>query len=218
MTPETVSKLFAKFVQADASTTRRFGGTGLGLAISRELAHLMGGDIEVESTLGVGSRFRVRLPLQRAEAPEAADETFLGPSALPSRVLVAEDHETNRAVLKHYLDQMGIAASFVVNGEEAVEAARAGGWDAILMDVQMPVMDGIEAVRLIRDHERRQGLPRTPVVALTANAMAHHLAEYSACGMDAVVPKPIEFSRLIQTLAELAQPSEDAALRTLGLA
>ncbi|MDE2486421.1 MAG: response regulator [Alphaproteobacteria bacterium] len=205
MSPETVAKLFGAFVQADASTTRKFGGSGLGLAICRELATLMGGDIEVASELGEGTRFRVRLPLEPTEPPLAAQPEDRAPPA-PSvggcvRILVAEDHETNRAVLKAFLEHVGIEATFVDDGEKAASAAEAGVWDAILMDVQMPVMDGLEAVQVIRARESRLGLPPVPIIGLTANAMPHQVEAYVRVGMDAVVAKPVQMAVLMDALA-----------------
>jgi signal transduction histidine kinase/ActR/RegA family two-component response regulator len=195
--------LFERFVQADATTTRRYGGSGLGLAISRELARLMGGDITVESVEGQGSTFTVRLPLARfvgeiapSPAPEAGDPGNL--SAL--RVLVAEDNETNRLVLSTLLDQVGLTPHMTCDGAEALRAWEDSAWDIILMDIQMPVMDGLAAVRRIRNVERETGRVRTPVVALTANAMAHHVAEYGQAGFDAVAAKPIQFDRLLAAM------------------
>ncbi|MCR5873782.1 response regulator [Phenylobacterium sp. J426] len=115
-------------------------------------------------------------------------------------MLVAEDNETNRLVLRTLLDQLGIAAEMTADGEEAVEAWRSGGFDLILMDVQMPVMDGLAAARRIRAIEAETGRAHTPIVALTANAMSHHLAEYADAGMDGVAAKPIELSRLVEQM------------------
>ncbi|MFZ3005188.1 MAG: ATP-binding protein [Phenylobacterium sp.] len=209
--------LFQKFVQADASTTRRFGGSGLGLAICRELATLMGGDIEAASAPGQGSVFTVRLPLTRigdAHGQAVRDDSFEAPplrdgSAL--RILAAEDNPMNQLVLRTLLAQVGIEVTCVDNGELAVAAAASGDWDAILMDVQMPVMDGPTATRLIREWEQADSRRRTPIIALTANAMAHHAAEYVAAGMDVLVPKPLELERLliaIQTVLDEADADQ----------
>ncbi|WP_340645516.1 ATP-binding protein [Phenylobacterium sp.] len=210
---ERLGALFQKFVQEDTSTTRRFGGSGLGLAICRELATLMGGDIEAASVPGQGSVFTVRLPLSRigdADGQGVRDEAFEAPplrdgSAL--RILAAEDNPMNQLVLRTLLAQVGVEVTCVDNGELAVAAAATGDWDAILMDVQMPVMDGPTATRLIREWELAEGHRRTPIIALTANAMAHHAAEYTAAGMDILVPKPLELERLliaIQTVLDEA--------------
>ena len=209
--------LFQKFVQEDTSTTRRFGGSGLGLAICRELATLMGGDIEAASVVGQGSVFTVRLPLTRigdANGQGVRDDAFEAPplrdgSAL--RILAAEDNPMNQLVLRTLLAQVGVEVTCVENGELAVAAAAGGDWDAILMDVQMPVMDGPTATRLIREWEKAEGHRRIPIIALTANAMAHHAAEYAAAGMDILVPKPLELERLliaIQTVLDEADAEQ----------
>lgn len=192
-------RLFNKFEQADASTTRRFGGTGLGLAISRDLAVLMGGDIVAESVEGAGSTFHVtvRLPY----VGEALESAPPGPAATPApdrplRILAAEDNAVNQVVLRALLEQAGIEPFIVDDGAACVEAWQAGPWDVILMDIQMPVMDGPSAARAIRAAERASGRRRTPIVALTANAMAHQVSEYAAAGMDGFIAKPIHVEEL----------------------
>jgi len=210
--PEGLSRLFEKFDQLDRSTTRRFGGTGLGLAICRELAELMGGRILVESEVGVGSRFELVIPLERlgeervaAPAPPVPSDT----GGLDLRVLAAEDNAVNQLVLKTLLHQLGVNPYVVEDGQAAVAAWEAGDWDAILMDVQMPVMDGIAATARIRQREAETGRARTPIIALTANAMAHQVKQYLAVGMDGHVAKPIEIASLYEALnAVLAAPSE----------
>jgi len=196
----TLPTLFERFVQGDASTTRRFGGSGLGLAISRELARLMGGDLTVESTLGAGSVFTAVLPLARGVRPQPAPAVEDLRPVDGLRVLVAEDNETNRLVISTLLQQIGVTAQLAENGAEAVEAWQTGVWDLILMDIQMPVMDGLDAARRIRAFERAAGRTPTPIVALTANAMSHHLAEYRAAGFDGVAPKPIQLTVLIEAM------------------
>jgi len=204
--------VFDRFVQADASTTRRHGGSGLGLTICRELTDLMGGDIQVQSIEGAGSTFTVRLPLARVEAPRpeiaAERDVDLAASGAGLRILAAEDNPTNQMVLRTLLGQVGIEPHMASNGQEAVDAFVAGDWDLVLMDIQMPVMDGLSALRRIRQAEREQGLARTPVIALTANAMAHHRAEYILAGMDAVVAKPIDFARLLETIDAVMTSAE----------
>ncbi|MBV9509214.1 MAG: response regulator [Caulobacteraceae bacterium] len=217
MSTEQVAKLFRKFEQADASTTRRFGGTGLGLAICHELANLMGGDIVVESQLGQGATFLIRLPLHRlgdvaTEQAAAGDADFSGP---PLRVLAAEDNAVNQKVLCALLKHAGVEPCIVGNGREALEAWEARPWDVILMDVNMPQMDGPTATRMIRERETVTGRARTPIVALTANAMAHQVEEYLAAGMDDFVAKPIEVARLFAALeaaVERGRPAEERAL------
>jgi PAS domain S-box-containing protein len=217
MTPEQTERLFQKFAQADASTTRKFGGTGLGLAIGRQLALAMGGDIEVQSTLGEGSTFTVRLALPwvgpDVEEPgatniEDAERKQDGFDAI--RVLVAEDNEINQLVIKTLLQQIGVEPFVVANGRLALQAWVTDTWDVILMDVQMPEMDGPTATRLIRERERQTGRIRTPIVALTANAMTHQVAEYAAAGMDDHVAKPIEAARLFSVLETALQQAQTA--------
>ncbi len=209
--PENLSKLFAKFDQLDSSTTRRFGGTGLGLAICRELAHLMDGEISVESDLGLGSRFIVRLPMLWAgeERPVAAVTGVPTERAdIALRVLAAEDNAVNQLVLKTLLHQMGVDPVVVDNGQLAVEAWETEDWDVILMDVQMPVMDGLTATAAIRNREADTGRPRTPIIALTANAMSHQVEQYIAAGMDGHVAKPIQASELFDVLTRAAVPQQ----------
>ncbi|HUZ13874.1 MAG TPA: ATP-binding protein [Caulobacteraceae bacterium] len=221
MAPQTLAHLFEKFVQADASTTRRYGGTGLGLAICHELAEMMGGSICAQSELGQGTVFVVDLPLARAEAPAAA-ATARGASEIEAsglRILAAEDNAINQLVLKTLLSQIGLTPVMVENGREAVEAWRRERWDAILMDVQMPEMDGVAATAAIREEERRSGRTRTPIVALTANALTHQIDSYRASGIDAHVAKPIEAARLFETLQQvLAEAPEPAAAAAAGAA
>jgi signal transduction histidine kinase/ActR/RegA family two-component response regulator len=205
MTPEVAASIFGKFVQADASTTRRYGGTGLGLAICRELAVLMGGSIDVASAPGKGSVFTIRLPLKRVgEARVAVASQPAAPRADAGvdliRVLAAEDNQINRLVLKTLLGQIGIEPDIVSDGALAVEAWRTGAYDVILMDIQMPEMDGVAATRTIRSEERATGRRRTPILGLTANAMSHQVADYRQAGMDGHVAKPIDIAQLFRAL------------------
>jgi signal transduction histidine kinase/ActR/RegA family two-component response regulator len=196
-----LGRMFDGFFQADASLNRRHGGAGLGLAVCRDLSALMGGSIEAVSELGGGSTFTVRLPL--APAPEhvmPAPAGAVGDGGVDLRVLAAEDNDTNQLVLKTLLAQAGIEITLVANGREAVEAWEAQAWDIILMDIQMPVMDGASATREIRERERDTGRPRTPILAVTANAMTHQVAEYEAAGMDGMVPKPIDLPGLFAAM------------------
>ena len=205
---EKQASLFEKFTQADNSATRRFGGTGLGLAICRELTQMMGGVISVESHEGRGSVFTVELPLERgvlapnlpaqvpaqAVAAEDAEEGAL-------HLLAAEDNPTNQQVLAAVMGSLGIEIDIVADGKAAFEAWRDGCYDLILMDIQMPVMDGIDSARAIRAAERENGRLRTPIVALTANALSHQVEEYLAAGMDGHVAKPIEIAKLYEAIS-----------------
>ncbi|MDP2011830.1 MAG: ATP-binding protein [Phenylobacterium sp.] len=215
---ESLPRLFEKFDQLDSSTTRRFGGTGLGLAICRDLAELMGGRMSVKSEPRRGSRFELRLPLERL-GDERADAPSPPPpqdqEAIELRVLAAEDNAVNQLVLKTLLGQVGVSPHVVEDGQAAVAAWETGSWDLILMDVQMPVMDGIAATARIRQRETATGRARTPIVALTANAMAHQVEEYFAAGMDGHLAKPIEIAALYATLngvlSALAEGAEQPA-------
>jgi signal transduction histidine kinase/CheY-like chemotaxis protein len=216
--PEALERLFEKFVQADAATTRRFGGTGLGLAICRELAQMMGGQISAQSEVGKGSVFTVELPLARATAPQKDERPVQtrdqpGPSQATSslKVLAAEDNEVNRLVLKTLLSQAGLAPTLVGDGRQALEAWRREPWDLILMDIQMPEMDGLAATTAIRNEEKSGGRARTPIVALTADVLTHQTATYRAAGMDGFVAKPIEAARLFEAISEAFAQSDGAA-------
>ena len=217
--PEQLATLFQKFEQADASTTRRFGGTGLGLSICRDLAEMMGGSVSVDSAPGAGATFRAELPLVRVSSQPMAPAPAVAESTVPTegraiRVLAAEDNGMNQLVLRTLLNQVGIEPFIVPDGRAAVLAWEKEPWDLILMDVQMPVMDGPTATGVIRAREKAEGRPRTPIVALTANAMAHQVLEYKSAGMDSVVAKPIEASRLytvVQAALDAAYDSQAAA-------
>jgi signal transduction histidine kinase/AmiR/NasT family two-component response regulator len=216
-----LSRLFGQFEQVDPSTTRRFGGTGLGLSICNELCRLMGGRIVVESQLGTGSTFTVHLPLAKVNGPEAMvrqapalDSDNVEAEAGHVRVLAAEDNKINQLVLTTLLEQMGVTPTMVENGALAVEAWRAGEFDLVLMDMQMPVMDGLTAVRAIRAAEALSPLPRSSIIALTADVMSHHLEDYRLAGVDAVVAKPIQFAELSQAMQSLLNPDIEAEALT----
>jgi signal transduction histidine kinase/AmiR/NasT family two-component response regulator len=215
---EKLGKLFAKFQQVDESTTRRFGGTGLGLSICRELAQAMGGDVTVESVDGEGSTFTFSAPLPRSTAAPVADAQAPAdaePRELELRVLAADDNATNQLVLRALLGAAGIEPTIVDNGAEAVAAWRDADWDVILMDVQMPVMDGPTAVKQIRQEEAAGGRAYTAIVALTANTMDHQVREYLDSGMDGFLAKPIAINKLFELLSDVE--SQRAYRRYTGL-
>ncbi len=211
--PDRVARLFEKFVVVDASATRAYGGVGLGLAICQELSRAMGGAITVGSAPDLGSTFALDLPLQPVETaaavPEPADPAQL--AERPIRVLAAEDNPVNRMVLRALLAQLNLDPTIVENGAEAVRAWESAHWDLILMDVQMPLMDGPTATMTIRAREAVLGRPRTPILAVTANTMAHQLASYRAAGMDDVVPKPLNVTELFGAMTAALAPAQSAA-------
>jgi CheY-like chemotaxis protein len=220
ISPVFLENIFSPFRQADPSTTRRHGGTGLGLAIVKELVTQMGGTVEVESALATGTTFRLLLPLarsERASAPDSAAGNIAG--AEPAfgrtlRVLAAEDNAMNRLVLQTLLNQLGINPTIAADGQEALQIWRSGAWDLIFMDVQMPVMDGLSVTRAIRLQEKAMGRERTPIVALTADAMPHHLPEYFAAGMDGLLAKPIDLRELVAVLQDVMTSAETAGRST----
>jgi len=199
-----LDEVFEKFAQIESAKDRRFGGTGLGLALSRELAELMGGALEAESAVGVGSVFRMRLPVSLAAAPaQPAREPAKAAGPLRVDILAAEDNSTNQVILRALLEPLGARLTLVGDGQEAIEAYRSGRFDLVLMDIQMPVTDGVAAAREIRRLEAREGRTRTPIIALSANVMAHQVAEYRTAGMDQVVGKPYEAEALWAAVADL---------------
>jgi CheY-like chemotaxis protein len=152
---------------------------------------------------------RLAAPVEVAWAPEpVAPEEAEG---APIRILAAEDNAVNQLVLRTLLSQVGLEPTIVENGAEAVEAWKAGQWDLVLMDIQMPVMDGVTATRQIRALEASGDRPRTPIIAVTANAMSHQVAAYEAAGMDAVVAKPLDAAKLFEAIERALEPAEDQA-------
>jgi CheY-like chemotaxis protein len=208
------ARLFQRFEQADVSIRRRFGGTGLGLAICRSLVELMGGRIEAQSTLGQGSAFSFVLPLEHVatepQAAEAADaqETI---SIEGARVLLAEDHPTNRKVIQLILDSCGVELVMVENGQLALEALERERFHIVLMDMQMPELDGLSATSQFRAYEAAQGHARTPVIMLTANAMDEHVRASLAAGADRHISKPIHAAELIEAITTLVMASQGQA-------
>jgi signal transduction histidine kinase/ActR/RegA family two-component response regulator len=199
------SQIFDAFSQVDGSITRRFGGTGLGLTICSRLVEQMGGSISVHSRAQQGSTFvftvRVKPDDAVVEQPAANAPMAL---AAPLRILVAEDNLVNQTVVSRMLVRAGHTVAVAANGEEAVEMCSAGGFDLILMDVHMPVLDGFEATARVRELDRARGF-RTPVIALTANAMKGDRERCLAAGMDGYISKPVSRDVLIETVAEFAR-------------
>lgn len=203
---EQQARLFQPFTQADSSTTRRFGGTGLGLSIVRRLAHLMDGDIAVESTPGVGSTFTATLILRAAPADSPLNELLRRSARQPAstqepagdqpRVLVVDDHPVNREVLVRQLGLLGVAADTAEDGVAALAALEQGPYQAVLADIHMPRMDGYELARHMREAEAHQATPRIPIIAVTANAMRGEEERCLAAGMDAYLAKPVALDRL----------------------
>jgi signal transduction histidine kinase/CheY-like chemotaxis protein len=224
---EFAAQLFQRFSQADTTITRRFGGTGLGLSITRALIEQMGGEITAESEPGKGAAFRVSLPLPR-ETPLADYDAKRGekpgsgaPAAAAGgleglRVLLADDHPINQRVVQLILEPLGIELTTVENGAQAVEAFAAHPFDLVLMDMQMPVMDGLAAIRAIRAFEAEHAeRPRSAVIMLSANAMRQHRLDAEAAGADLHLPKPVNAASLIggivQALQAQGEPETSAA-------
>ncbi len=205
-------RLFSRFEQADGGITRQFGGSGLGLAICRQLAEMMGGVLDCESEPEGGSCFMLTVPLRRADAPTPRMEPVEPTGSLHGlSVLVADDHPTNRKVVELILSQIDARMVLVENGQQAVDAYRADRFDIVLMDMQMPVMDGLTATREIREIEARDGREHTPVVMLTANALAEHVAAAQAAGADRHLAKPFDAAELIETVTRLPDQVRQAA-------
>ncbi len=202
---EVLPRIFDRFTQADSSTARRYGGSGLGLAISREIVELMGGRIEAASLPERGSRFEFVLPLDCALPPPAPAaraanvETTADAAAAARRILVAEDNTVNQILIKAVLDRLGHYSDIVGNGREAVDQSRSAIYDLVLMDVQMPEMDGLTATREIRRLEIGHD-QHLPIVAMTANAMAEDRAACLDAGMDDYVAKPIDVPQLVAAI------------------
>jgi signal transduction histidine kinase/ActR/RegA family two-component response regulator len=210
MTHEQASRLFSEFMQADVSTTRKYGGTGLGLAITRRLARLMGGDVSVETLPGKGSTFRLTMKAIEAAGGKTEEVHPTVPGAAPQRtvltgrkVLLTDDNAINRKVAVMFMKPHGLQITEAANGQEALDKLATDTFDVVLMDVHMPVMDGIEAVKRIRASS--EPWSKLPVIALTADAMQGDRERYLALGMTAYVSKPIDQRELLQSISTVLQ-------------
>ncbi len=206
-----INRIFQKFTQADSAITRQYGGTGLGLAICKGLTEMMGGTIVVESRTGEGSAFTVTLPWAEVPAPEAnapmAPETFAEPRARLGRLLLAEDHAPNVLVAKTFAEMFGYAVDVADDGRHAVRMWRTGRYALILMDVQMPNMDGLQATRAIRDFELGFGKARIPIIGMTAHALDNARERCIEAGMDDYISKPFSPGELQAKITRLLNMS-----------
>ncbi len=213
--PTNKDAIFGRFQQADGSIPRRFGGSGLGMSISKQLAEMMDGTMDCDSTPGEGSVFSLRLPMQRAQSPaeaaaQAAPAETIDTRA-PLRVLLAEDHAINRKVVALMLSQVGAELTSVEDGAQALKAFESACFDVVLMDMQMPVMDGLTATRAIRARERLAGLQPTPIFMLTANALGEHVEACRQAGADLHISKPVTSAALLAALAKVDRTAGRAA-------
>ena len=200
--PEQAERLFSRFEQADGSITRQFGGTGLGLSISRQLADLMGGQVSATGKPGRGAVFTLMLPLAVAREAPAAAAPAIDHSGRAPRVLVVDDNETNRKVAELILAAIGAEVVCVEDGQAALDAVESNEFDVVLMDLQMPVMDGLSATRAIRARETAAGTPRLPVIVLSANVMREHIDASNAAGADDHIGKPVRAETLIAAVLQ----------------
>ncbi|MDB4654326.1 ATP-binding protein [Rubripirellula sp.] len=209
MTKEQSNRVFAPFSQADATTTRRYGGTGLGLTIAKSLTELMQGTLEVESELGKGARFDVGLTLPLLDithdsalkaSKNDASTADIENNSPPIRILAVEDGEVNRLVLTHILKKLNAKVAMVHDGKQAIEAFKQGNFDLILMDIHMPVMDGITATAEIRSIEKQQGIQETPIAAVTASVTDAEVDRYKTFGFSHCIAKPTEPARIREVI------------------
>jgi len=219
MSDEQMLRIFDPFIQADVTTTRKFGGTGLGLSITRGLVTAMGGELDVRSSLGAGSIFKVAFPaaLCAPDAMDAAEAAAQAETVQRTRrglsILAGEDNAVNRAVLKAFLDGRGHDVRFAADGLEAVAEFKRGKFDVVLMDISMPRLDGPEALRQIRFLERELGADApTPVIAISAHAMRQQIDEYLGMGFDGYVTKPIKSEALHAEIDRVMMQTAGAGL------
>jgi two-component system sensor histidine kinase/response regulator len=227
ISPEQQQRLFQPFSQADSSTSRRYGGTGLGLAISSHLVHLMGGEIGLDSALGNGSRFHFtarfgwrelassRLTGQHAARAGRRDGSPSDRNAglVGARILLVEDNPINQEVARHLLSRAGLVLRTADNGQDALDWLERESFDLVLMDCQMPVMDGYAATRALRQNPRWRALP---VIAMTANAMVGDREKVLAAGMNDHIAKPLKIEEMFATLARWIRPAAAGASGSLG--
>jgi CheY-like chemotaxis protein len=198
--PSRTDQIFQPYEQGDSSLTRRFGGTGLGLAIASRIVEAMDGRLRVSSEMGHGSRFYFRIPIRLAPRPAPLEPPKCRASLRGLRVLVAEDNAVNMMVIRKILEKNGATVTTAANGREAVDRWRREQPDLILMDLQMPDMDGISAARAIRSEA---AAPRVPIVALTAQTVSEYREQCESAGMDGYLTKPLRESELLETLGGL---------------
>lgn len=207
-----LTTVFGRFVQADSSSTREFGGTGLGLAIISGLLAEMGGDIGVDSELGKGTVFTVTLPMARCDGdakaiPDAPAEAAPA-TTTRRRILIAEDNRLNMHTVRAFLAPHGFECVFVPDGEQAIRAAQTSVFDLLILDIQMPNADGLEALAAIRSMETRSEEKPVPAIACTANAFADQIDTYLAAGFDAVITKPLDIDAFEKTVFSVLEPGE----------
>jgi CheY-like chemotaxis protein len=204
---EQVERLFDTFTQGNSALSRSHGGAGLGLSIVKRLVDLMGGSLAVDSPEGSGAEVHVSLELGVAEAAPSESarhrETAKPSPGEKPCILLAEDDKISRMAMERSLELAGFDAVSVTDGQQALDALQAQQFDAVLMDVRMPVLDGLQAARALREREQEQGLPRTPVIAVTAHAMAGDREQILAAGMDDYVTKPVDMDSLAAALRRI---------------